>query len=1067
MEISKEEYMKILDYILENYNEIVDGYNITNDFLVQIRNYVKDKRLDDNFMLVIHEQSLIKHFLTHNLSFNQDTPSIITNNKECIEKAINNDINSINYIYNIEHIDKEYEDYIISKVLVSNYILSNNSPSFIRSNYQIAYNSILRDYKSCDYVDYDYIKESVDQLKKLILHSNYTLNENSPTYLIYDKDITIHSIKIDPNSYNYSKVYLEGDLDILYLLIEKKYPFKLEQLKAIPLKYLKDERILSKCLEVTNIYKYESSSYIELLGKLYCNSINKYPTINNFESIFEYLSEKSWDNYKYKNINYYTEIHSKIISMVNNNKNYKDFLKEFNGLGSRISQILENKYTYLMTIIKEYHHVVHNEKNSSKEVELKNIIVKLSALYISKSKEIIKSNEKESYYKIIKVYFKPRIDNEIIKKKVEQFAKKTIFLDEYEDYNPEILDFTNNLKEKYLSLYGNWIEMPINNFLNKNYTELNKTLKEPSNYELYLKYLEAKRLVNRLNDRYINYQDQELTNYKDIIKYDNKSNRYIVNIYIDNIELCREYQEKEIIYKRFLKEIMIYINNMEVDTKRYYGYIYELSEEFPFTDEFFEFDDDYLSFHFFNHLQANCISGHKTISPKIIFDKRYYQVVMNILEKNNLIWLWLLDNNEDTLNDLLRNYNINIYHLIDIFNRIDKIVEINKYLNLDIYNIEYLILLNNLLKCSNLYDIFVLGPVIINKLIKNTSYTQNHSKEAIIDVASQLAIEMTRKDKSAIPYISGKHNEYCYQTYDSFDEELLLSGVYTDSCLTPCGNDNDFLHYIALDEYGFAIKITNSEGEFIGRAAGIRNGNVIFINQLRTIYDVSVSGHRGKCLSEEKDIIDTLIKACNEIIEISQNNPQEKDKIDYVFITQSFLLEDYETDEDLSHNIRKRLGKNPVDINTDDWKKFIENNNLTYADECFCFETDYNSYDLICLASSKKYEKLNIIPKEVEALYERKRNKILVTNNIDFEIIRKLNKLKVIDSYYNRKEFKEVKIDNNSLVIIGDNWYIIYSDEIIDYCILDYDQKAVIELNEIKQVLKQNNKEKIYKLIKS
>ena len=750
MEISKEEYMKILDYMLENYNEIIDGNNFTNDFLIQIRNYVKDKIFDDSFMTDTHKKLLINHFKNSNLSFNEDTPSIITSNQECVELAINHNINSINFIYNIEDRDIEYQNYIIEKVLNSNYILSSNSPLFLKSNFQIVYNSILRNYKSCDYVDYYSIDGNIELIKELILKSNYTLNESSPAFLTHDKDITIHSVKIDVNSYDYSDVHLNNNQDLLYLLIEKKYSFILEQLNSIPLKYLKDYKILHKCLEATNLFKYESNSYIELLSKIYTSCINNYPNISNFESIFEYLGEKEWEIHKFKNMNNYTEIHTKIIAMINAHENYQDFLKEFESLGNKISQILEYKYTYLMTIIKEYHNLVHNKNNKNYSIELRNTIVKLSALYISKSKELYKSRKKKSYYEIIKNYFKPRIDNEIIKNKVERFSKKSIFIDKYNDNDPEILSFTNNLKNKYISLYGSWIEKPIDNFFNLNYKELAKTLIKPYNYDLYLKYFEAKKLVNRLNNQYINYNDQELTNYRDIIKYDNKLNKYIVNIHIEDIEQCIEYQEKEIIYQKFLKEIMIYINNMKVDTNKYNGYIYQLAEEFPFKDEFFEFDEDYLSYHFFHHLHANCISHYKTLISKIIFDKRYISIIIEILEKNNILWLLLLDNNSDLINDLLRKYKIDINHLMDIFNRIDKIVEINKYLNLDIYNIEYLKLLYNLLKCSNLSDIFVLGPDIISSLVKKTSYTKHYTKEEIIHVASQLALNMTKKEKSTI-----------------------------------------------------------------------------------------------------------------------------------------------------------------------------------------------------------------------------------------------------------------------------------------------------------------------------
>ena len=91
--ISKNEYMKIFDYILEN--NLIDGVNITNDLLLKIRQYVKGKITDNIFITNQQKEIIINHFLKHGYSFNDDTPKIILENELCINKALNNNIYSI------------------------------------------------------------------------------------------------------------------------------------------------------------------------------------------------------------------------------------------------------------------------------------------------------------------------------------------------------------------------------------------------------------------------------------------------------------------------------------------------------------------------------------------------------------------------------------------------------------------------------------------------------------------------------------------------------------------------------------------------------------------------------------------------------------------------------------------------------------------------------------------------------------------------------------------------------------------------------------------------------------
>ena len=359
--------------------------------------------------------------------------------------------------------------------------------------------------------------------------------------------------------------------------------------------------------------------------------------------------------------------------------------------------------------------------------------------------------------------------------------------------------------------------------------------------------------------------------------------------------------------------------------------------------------------------------------------------------------------------------------------------------------------------CADDEAIAILGKDIILKLCEYRDYTTDQTEE-IIDSAIDLVCKMTKRCKSTVPYIKGELENYKYTMYDSQDSEILLSGINTNACFRIDGNDNDFLYYCALDKNGFVIKIVDEYNNFIARASGFRNGNGVYINQLRTIYDYGGLGYEGDCLSEKKKIIETFKKACQDIIDISQSNKYERDKIDFVLVTKSYALAD--TESNVSKETERKIGNTPMDYQSEDWKEFVNStdNLQEIVDERDFFSTDYGDYSLICVAHSTKIKDSNemqlpIKSKNVEALYTRKRSKILI-DNPNPEIIDKINRIKGIDSYLNNYYFKSALIPQDSIVFIGDNWYIVYSKgNIIDECLLEYDKSASIEYEAAKRIL--------------
>ena len=499
--------------------------------------------------------------------------------------------------------------------------------------------------------------------------------------------------------------------------------------------------------------------------------------------------------------------------------------------------------------------------------------------------------------------------------------------------------------------------------------------------------------------------------------------------------------------------------NINIDINNYLDklYIKDIIGQLPFNDNYYKFNSNILNNYRLGNFIDSCVSKSEPICEIDNFD---YDTIYEIFINNNFIWLWSIINQVE-INRLLFRNNINIRTLVNIFKNINKIKYLSNYLKIDYINYSNLSLLNDLSKYSDNRIINLIRPEIINILCTKTDYTVGYDKKDIIKVASDLICQMAVKDCSTVPYIRGYYNGYQYSMYDNLNDDCLITGPNVDSCLKVCGNDNDFLNYCMLDKNGFIIKITNHNDNFIGRAAGFRNGNIVYINQLRTIYDCGGSGYISKFKSEKEEIIEVLIKACSDIVNISQNC-DEVIKIDYIFTTQSYAFEKYPVNKRLSNKVKKLIGENPIDITTNDWINFTNNtHNLFDTTDCICFQTDYEDYDLICLAHSKDIDNIinndDIYVGDVDASYKRPRNKIIVTSDITNEVFRKINKIRVIYSYYHNNNYSDIKISNDSLVIIGDNWYLIYKDKIIDYLIQDFDERAKLEFNKISNLLLEND----------
>lgn len=1052
--------MKIFDFLLENKELIIANNGVFSfDTLRKIRAIMK-KTVSNTFELTEEQkQIMIDAFINSKQTFNEETPDFLIMNESCIKASIARDINSINFL---QSMPPNLEDYILKEAKESKFILSENSLDFIKSCYKIALNSIQLDVSSADFVLWECINEEkrnilVDEL----IRNGYVLSENSAEFLTKNEKVVFNSIQKSLNNFYYADSSMKKNFQIIKYLLFHDYEFSNSAICQFPLHFFESSEFMKRCLKKLDLNNSTDEKYINRISELYSDALKKLPSIYSFKSIFDTSAESEWKKYRNKYSEDYDNIFGIICAELKENDNFDDALEELKFLEIMEDTLGKEKYQILSQAMKEYFNVLHSGicDKLSKIQKSKDIISKLSALYISIAKENYMKEEIENYYDWISPYFILRENHPVIQKKLILRKQKEAFKNLYVTKNRNIIEFLEKIVQKYDKfLNKELIDKMIYEFLVYQTNTLDLIVDEPHCYSNYVRYEKATKLIRRLNSKFIEYDGVEMTNYRDIISYDETKKEYIyTGMVFDQQELMKfENYKKELdIFEKIKREIISKTKEIKVDNDIDEDWLEELAEELPFTDEYFIFDVKRLEdFNLNDLLKYAClnyefkVNNFKSIST--------YHNIYQLLVNQGMIWLLLFMKNYR--NRDLCDIGISPEQIAQLIDNMDKIINLSK--KFDSSNFKELLLLDEISHYTKPISLEILGHEVIEKISKNQGYT-NCNIENIISMATELAAQMVKRNKSTVPYIHGETANYKYSLYDSQDETLLLAGINTDACFKIDGNDNDFLHYCALDKNGFIIKITDYDNHFIARASGFRNGNCVFINQLRTIYDEGGFGYRGKYTSEQDEIIETFEKACEDIVTTSHQNNQETDKIDYVFVTKSYLLEYYTSN--VSNDVESAIGSEPMDNNSEDWENFVKNTkNLQECNDedlnYFC--TDYDEYRLICMASIKEPAKIScedIRPKNVDALYERERAPIIVTDKVDDSIMKKINKIRGIQFYFEEKEFESIEIPKQSVILTGDNWYIIYNNgKIVDFCVLDFDTKAKIEFKATSIILKED-----------
>ena len=178
----------------------------------------------------------------------------------------------------------------------------------------------------------------------------------------------------------------------------------------------------------------------------------------------------------------------------------------------------------------------------------------------------------------------------------------------------------------------------------------------------------------------------------------------------------------------------------------------------------------------------------------------------------------------------------------------------------------------------------------------NSSY---HSAEERLQRASEMQIQMMELNEITIPSFIHDHEidkekktKLRVTVGNRADSRNLTHGERTGACMRAYGHADSLFEFCNTDPRGFHIVFTDPvTNEYVSRVSGFRNGNTIFLNQLRN----STSSKYTNL-----DVIEACKAVAQELIERSKDSDMP---IENVVASPMYALQGYETQQLSEYNI--------------------------------------------------------------------------------------------------------------------------------------------------------------------
>lgn len=312
---------------------------------------------------------------------------------------------------------------------------------------------------------------------------------------------------------------------------------------------------------------------------------------------------------------------------------------------------------------------------------------------------------------------------------------------------------------------------------------------------------------------------------------------------------------------------------------------------------------------------------------KLISDKEKYDCLIRLLDKYKILeWSNLFDTSINKLT--LGEGTPELYNFINAFSTIydneikilkrkrkelmDETIakmkkngstqeEIDKYIQ---YKENEPIIVNinsfKIIKYSSIYSAIANGYKIVlgledYDLIKRNDEPNSAFRGTMmerLDYDADLMIKMIQMDEVTIPSFVKKHKPEDKEKRPlraivgcKADSRNLTQGERTGACMRAYGHAHDLFTFTNTDSRGFHITFEDpTDGKYISRVSGFRNGNTVFLNQLRESKDFTRYSN--------EDVVEACKDIARELIERSKDSDMP---IENVVCSPCYALSGYTT----------------------------------------------------------------------------------------------------------------------------------------------------------------------------
>jgi hypothetical protein len=292
-----------------------------------------------------------------------------------------------------------------------------------------------------------------------------------------------------------------------------------------------------------------------------------------------------------------------------------------------------------------------------------------------------------------------------------------------------------------------------------------------------------------------------------------------------------------------------------------------------------------------------------------------------------------------------------------------------------------------------------------------------------LDEAVQLTVQNYNRKDVTIPtfneIISGNGKDMRVVVGNFTNPCNLTHGERTGSCMRIGGVGESLFYFCLKDPNGFQIRFEDPDtGQYISRVSGFRNGNTVFLNELRN----SLNSEKYS----DEDLVEICKNVSKKIIDCSKNSSFP---IDNVVIHNEYAVSDL---------------SNQIDLNVGNVKRGLS-----------AFYSDVNSVCVLLASSSKngKFVPVNFDKSHIPKYLPARDLSKFVENKIDFlSFATRIHSIGILKKGISCDYIKPLDLSDGFIIGICNNDWYVYLDEkhMIHEEIITTDERAIKEMESAK-----------------